>query len=429
MQPVDLLLVNPPRPYLVAPHAQAPLGLLYLGAAAEAEGLSVRIHNMAGAGANQYDWDIPPAGVYGLTGSFLDVTMVNVLAGEIKRRYPDAGVVVGGPISLSAGELEKDFIRTVVHGEAELAVADIMSGETPWDFLAPVPDDLDSLPFPARRLWPGPLGGNVFLGGANYFGGGSATIITTRGCPFSCAFCAGPALASRKVRKRSPSSVVAEMEVCARDFGIRQFRFSDEFLTAAGPHVDGICEGILRSKVLKHGDGDARRASIGVNPHEVSMFKLMKAAGCREVSLGIESADPEVLALISKKGTPADGLAALESARAAGVKTRALLMVGTPGETPATLRHNLVFIRTAPFDGLAVTMFTPIPGCEIARDPRKFKCWLRPEQAHSLCVYGPGGRMKVVPAITVEGLTSDEFAEQINIVLDAAEATGKLGRG
>ncbi len=424
----DLCLINPPRPDLVNPHAQAPLGILYLAAVAEQAGHCVAVMNLAGAGMEPESWRLPEAIVYGITGTFLDVETVNVLATEIKRRSkPGVRVIVGGPIVLSAAELNSEVIDTIVYGEAEDRIGRLCEGARESRPVEAI-KNLDALPFPARHLWSGPIGGNVFLGGTNYFGGGSATLLTSRGCPMACAFCAGPALASRKVRFRSAESVVAEMELCVQDFGIRQFRFSDEFFTCNPAHVEGICGEILRSDVLWNGDGCAWRVSIGVKPHDVNTFKLMRAAGCREVALGVESADPRVLEVLNKRQSPEDALAALTAARIAGLKTRALMMCGTPGERPETLRHNLTFLRTAPFDALAMMIFTPIPGSAIATDPGRYGCRIVSPN-RSLCLYGPDGRADISPTISVEGMSEEALCGQVAATIRAAERTGKLGGG
>ncbi|MBE3118831.1 MAG: B12-binding domain-containing radical SAM protein [Candidatus Atribacteria bacterium] len=420
---MKILFINPPHPDLINPHAQAPLGILYLAGSYRGEGVDVDIMNLAGS----RKYAVPDADIYAITGTFLDVAAVNALARRIRETDRGARVVVGGPISLSRAQLDMTNIDLVVHGEAEEAFDIIESGEGYAECAAPA--DLDALAFPARDLWHGPLGGNVFINGRNYFGGGSATILTTRGCPMNCAFCAGPALVSRTIRRHSPERVVAEMEQCVTDFGIRQFRFSDEFFTAVADHWRGVTDAIMRSRLLGYGDGVAWRASIGVNPHSLEMYRAMRAAGCREVSLGIESADPDVLALICPaKGDMADRYESLANARQAGLLTRSLLMVGTPGSTAATLTRNLTFIRTAPTDALAVTIFSPIPGCDIAADPEKYHCRIVPHAAQSICVRTPDGA-DLNPRIYCDGLTVTALQEQIAATISAAETTGRLGGG
>jgi len=435
MQTYDLCLINPPKPYLVNPHAQAPLGLLYLAATAETNGVWVRIANLAGAGMEACAWPIPRANIYGITGTYLDVEAVNAVARAIKARYgSDRHVMVGGPIALSANELDRDAIDLVVVGEGEGVVQSITSDDG-WNYhdsyICGAPADVNALALPARHLWPGPFGGNVFIGGTNYFGGGSATLLTSRGCPYSCAFCAGPALrASVKVRFREPGSVVAEMESLVVDYGVRQYRLSDEHFTCRREHVEAVCAGIRASAILQHGAGLAWRASIAVNPHDLELFGTLRSAGCREVALGVESADPVVLNLIARKGDPFDAREALKNARTAGLRTKALLMVGLPGTLPITGRLNAEFIRADVADAIAITAFTPIPGCAIARDPEKYGCRLISERVkRSLCAYGPDGLNAIEPAIEIDGMPDAEFARQMRETIAAASGAGLLGKG
>ena len=429
MRLYDLCLINPPCPDLVHPHAQIPLGELYLGAVADADGLDVTFANLAGAGLKPGRWRLPLARVYGISGTFLHIAAVNALAAEIKRRNRAARVLVGGAIALSRTELDMRHIDTVVFGEGENVVADLVRRPGPR-YIEGSPADLAALPMPARHLWAGPFGGNVFIGGRNYFGGGNTTLLTSRGCPFSCAFCAGPALTSRRVRFRDPISVVEEMERVVIDFGVRQFRLSDEYLTCNREHVTAICDGIRRSEILGGGERIAWRASVGSNPHDVEMFEFMRAAGCREIALGVESADPRVLELVCRKTTPERSRAALANARAAGINTRALMMVGLPGETAETARLNREFIVAKLCDAIAITVFVPVPGCEIRRDPLKFGCRLRPDRAgRSLCIYGADGKSAVEPTIEIEGMSVAEHAQLMAEVIGEAEQLGLIGKG
>ncbi len=430
-RPIDLCLINSPHPYLVAPHAQAPLGLLYLAAVAEEAGLLVRLVNLAAYQVGE-SCSVPPALAYGITGTSLDIEAVNDLAAGIKARIPAALVIVGGPISLSPEQLTTD-VDIVVHGEGESVIVELCRGgaSPPAPFVEGRPvAELDSLPLPARHLWAGPFGGDIFLGHRRYFPGGSATITTSRGCPFACAFCAGPALSSRRVRFHSAERIVEEMERCVLDFGVRQFRLSDEFFTARAAHALGVCAAIRASKRLGHGRKIAWRASIGVNPHGPELFRAMAAAGCREVSFGVETADPKILALVSNKGAVEHAWAACKNARAAGLGVRALLMVGLPGTTRKTGADNERFIAEAAADAIAVTVFTPLPGSAIAANPGEYGCEILPARARSsLCIFGPAGANEIRPTIRVPGMNDAELTRQMRETITQAEASGKLGHG
>jgi len=426
----DLCLINPPSPWLVHPHAQAPLGILYVAAAAEAEGFSVAVRNLAAAAILPATWRIPQARVYGLTGCFLHIEIVGVCARELKRRHPGCRVIVGGPITLSRDELDRAAIDTIVLGEGERVIGDLLRAPGPAEIEGP-PADVRTGLEPARHLWAGPFGGDVFIDDRRYTGCGSATLLTTRGCPFKCAFCASPALrCSPAVRFRRPEAVAEEMVGCVRGYGVRQFRLSDEFFTCSPEHAVGVCKAIWQRTELTSGDGIAWRASIGVRPNDPELFRALRAAGCREVAFGVESADPEVLDGLSRKGGPDDARTAFANARAAGLQTRALMMVGLPGTRPQTRALNERFLRSDLFDAVAITVFTPVPGCAIASEPERFGCRIIPERSHrSLCMYDAQGRIPIRPTIEVEGMTDEALTRQMHETIALAESLGRLGKG
>jgi len=429
----EVCFINPPRPWLVHPHAQAPIGILYLAAVLEEAGHAVKVYNWAGQPPDPTHWRIPAAEVYCLTGTWLDVPMVNALAVVIHDKTPSARILAGGPIALSEDELNED-INVVVRGEAELDICALVAPEAGFQrtHICTPPTDLDALPFPARHLWPGPFGGNIFIGGRNYFGGGSTTILTSRGCPHKCAFCASQALAPRKVRFRNAESVVEEMERCVVDYGVRQFRFSDENFNAKSAHVTALCQNIMASDILGHGDGIAWRTSIAVKPRSHEMFQAMRLAGCKEVSIGIESGDPKVLALLchEKIRCPRDAMGALGMAQESGLLTRALMMCGTPGENAETARLNAPFFTSPNVDALALATFAPMPGSDIYNRPELYGCSLRSEMAsRGQYLYGPNGRNDPEPAITIDDFPFDALRQSMATQVAAAEATGKIGKG
>lgn len=450
----DVCFINPPRPYLVDEDAQAPLGILYLAAVCETAGLRVKVLNLSGIDPETFLygggyctlWEepfsddeedgmgvdahlLPKCPVFAITGTSLDVPVVNALAYQIKQES-DRRVLVGGPITLSIADLRLDCIDTVFVGEAENEIVDIVKyGGRPVEFGTVA--DVGMLPYPSRHLWPDALGKAVFIDHEERFPNGSTTIMSSRGCPYKCAFCAGPKLRSRPhVRFRDPEDFVDEMERVVKDYDVRQFRLCDEFFTVKREHVAEICGYIQGNDTLENGLGCAWRASVGVKPHDLDLFQEMASAGCVELSLGVETADPDVLSLISRKGSVPDAHAALSVARRAGLRTRALLMTGLPGTTEKTFEADINFIKTAEYDALALTVFTPLPGSEIFDHPERFGCTLRTDiNRESVCLYGPNGRTRIEPTIDIEGLTRAEFAAGMERVANAAEASGHLGKG
>ena len=320
-------------------------------------------------------------------------------------------------------------IDCIVAGDGESVVPRILSGKA-RGFVRGERTDLATMPVPARHLWPGSLGSKVFFGEPR-LPGGTATIISSRGCPWACAFCASCSLEERRVRFRDPGAVVAEMEQCVTDYGIHGFRFSDENLTCNRSHIEGLCLAIQRSSILDHGRGVEWRCSLTVNPHDLEVFEMMRRAGCREVSFGIESADQAVLNCLGvEKGTVEDGKIALTNSRAAGLVTRALMMTGCPGATAHTAALDVAFIASGIADIISITVFAPVPGSPVAMDPARYGVRLAPDAlADSFSLYGPDGRRHIRPRAIPIGTDPEAIRRGMVATIGAAEALSAVNRG
>jgi radical SAM superfamily enzyme YgiQ (UPF0313 family) len=423
-----ICFLNPPHPYLVNPEAQAPLGLLYVAASARKAGYPVDFRNLT-AVQDVSKAEIPEAEVYAITGTALDLHKVHELGFELKRRNKECTIVLGGPVTLSDKWIDRRCADTLVYGEGEKAFLRVLE-EWPRPqpfYLAERIEDLDSLPFPARDLLRGSLGGNVFAKGQRFYGEQSTVISTSRGCPCICTFCASPKIWGRHVVYRSPASVTAEMEQVIRDYGVRQFRFSDDNLTCDQAKLSELCRFLEGKKV-------AWRASIRVLPNSLDMFRAMKRAGCAEVCFGIESGDPAVLRALKKGASVTDNQTAIQNAKRAGLIVRILFMVGTPGETLQTVDRNIKFFESVKpyYDTIALTNFTPLPGCAIAEDPGAHGCTKHDPwelKDFNLCMYGPEGRNRWKNFIVPDGLTVEQLTENKLRMAEYVIATGKGNEG
>lgn len=427
-----LCCVAAPHSYLVNPTAQAPLGLLYVAAAArEMGGADVSFVDLRAQQPEGGDWfaalELPEADIYGITGTCLDVRMVNMVARSIKARDRGARVVVGGPLSLSRELVDPD-VDSVVHGEGEYAILDVLRD---WprlerDYFAERITELDSLPMPARDLLGGDLGGDVFAGGKEYFAGGSTVLSTSRGCPSACHFCASVNIWKRRVYYRSAASVAAEIDHVVDRYGVRQLRFSDDNLTCNRPRLEELC-GVLLGKRI------AWRCSIRVKPNDVEMFKMMKAAGCTEVCFGVESGDQNVLYALNKGTTVENNRIAIENAHTAGLDVRLLMMCGCPGETVRTVDRNVEFLESVAgkYDALALMNFAPLPGTRVASHPSECGCELLEDDIDKFNVvfYGPDGEHKWENLVRPVGLTVEQLSANKERMRQYVKSTGLLGEG
>jgi len=215
-------------------------------------------------------------------------------------------------------------------------------------------DDLDALPEPAWDLLPEfPLRfqPNVF----NYRRTPVASLVTSRGCPFSCTFC-DRSTSGRRGRFHSVESVVA---MCRRleAMGVRHVLFYDDLFTVSRPRVLELCERFL---------AEGFRFTWSCNSHpnllDAATLRLMRRAGCWQIAYGIESGSQRVLDVVKHEVKLPRMLETLRRTREAGIRVKGLLMMGHPTEDETSLAETVDFLRTAPCDLVQITKFTPYPG-------------------------------------------------------------------
>jgi len=426
-----LCLINPPHPYLNNPTAQAPLGMLYVAASARDAGFDVSFVDLS-ADRIDSDFDLPSAEVYGLTSTILDAKFAAAVARHIRKRFPKSKTIVGGPISISPEQIDSSLFDSIVRGEGERVILDVLfdypnlKGEYVGERLI----DLDALPFPARDMISGSLGGNVFAQRGGYFGEESTVIATSRGCPFGCVYCASPGIWNRRIVYRSAENVFAEIDEVEGRFGVRQFRFSDDNVTTSRRRIDDLC-GMLRRK----GSSIAWRASIRTVPNDLELFETLKSAGCVEASFGVESGDQDVLDALQKQTTVEDNRTAILNAKKAEMDVRILFMIGTPGETLKTVDRNIEFLESVKgkYDAIALTNFVPLPGSKVAMDPASCSCDLLEDAEDvdnfNLCMYGPSGRNRWMNLVRPHALSLDELSSSKRRMADYIISTGRSNHG
>jgi len=426
---IDVTLLYLPKPYLKQPEAQAPLGILYVAASLEKEGISVVVKNYASNTDEEAISDLPEACLYGITVTSLELLQANRFAELIKKHRPKAMICLGGPGTYSDEFVNWNVIDSICKGEGEYTILEMLkdakAGKLKKIYMGKIVDNLDALPFPARHLLEGKQGGNIFAYDHNYKEGGSTVILSTRGCPYNCHFCSSPYFTnSRKLRFRSPQYVAAEMKQVIEKYNIRQFRFSDDMFTANKKNIYELCNLI--------GDMDiVWRISCRVNPIDKEMLEVIFQAGCKEISFGIESFDNNVLRILNKKATDADNVRALEMAAEVGIKTRVLFMIRTPGQTKETVKININYLEHVPYNIIACTGFIPIPGSAIWYRPDDFNIEIldRNLDKYNFYMFGMDGRRPLEPIIKIKDRPLDEFIQESEEFRDYIEEIGKINRG
>jgi anaerobic magnesium-protoporphyrin IX monomethyl ester cyclase len=215
---------------------------------------------------------------------------------------------------------------------------------------------LDKIPFPARDMF---LNQKYIDHWKKRFGHSITTVITTRGCPFSCEFCSN-AVFGETYRERSAGNVLNEVEE-ALALGYDRIHFADDVFTLNKRRVIQICEEILARRM------DFKWECLGrVDSIDKAISEIMKEAGCDRIFFGIESGDESILKLMNKKIKLDQARRAVEAARAAGLKTGAFFILCYPGETDETVLKTLRFALSLPLDYLSFTIPYPLPGTKLS---------------------------------------------------------------
>jgi len=296
----------------------------------------------------------------GITSTTPEFPRVKELFDAIKKVHPGVVTVAGGPHFSAVPECrngEYNAIDYIVVGEGEKALLKIVSGGAKEKIVEVVNEDpLDDLPLPARHLvsysaYQFPIPGRGL--------GTMDTILTSRGCPFSCLFCFNR---NTKVRYRNTKKCVDEILLSHEKYRTKFFMFLDDTLTVSKERIAGLCEEIMKrnlhKKVLFYANARADRVDF-------ETLKMMKQAGVVEISMGIESGSQQILNM-ENKGTKLEQYEKVYSwMRKLGFETRGSFILGHPYETRQTVRDTINFAKKLKLVRVSCCIMTPYPGTEV----------------------------------------------------------------
>jgi len=221
--------------------------------------------------------------------------------------------------------------------------------------------NLDTLPFPDHRLIP-----NVYknrIGGIDVSPRKFTTMVTSRGCPFGCNFCACTAFSQGKWRTRSVNNILNEICELA-DQGYREILFVDDNFTLNKKRVFELCEKIKKEKMDMVFVCDGR-----VNNSSVDLLKAMKKAHFEILMYGIETSSQRLLNYYNKNITPRMSEVAINNARKAGFKMIVgSFMIGGLDETYTEAINTLRFISKLDIDFPHIIFTRALPGTKIFND-------------------------------------------------------------
>lgn len=305
-------------------------------------------------------------GLSAVTSNFMEAGKV---AAEVKRRF-GCPVIMGGPhpTALPRSTLEGlPGLDAVIIGEGELPMAALAAqfdrrgsvdfGAIPGAaFISggeyrenPRPElisDMDSLPFPALDL---------LDGGARPHPTGK--ILTSRGCPGQCTFCANTGL-GRKFRPFSPERVVEEIIYQKKTYGVWNFHIHDDCFTADPERVSRICDLILQKRLSLNWDAAGRVNTL----LDEALLRKMKRAGCMAMQLGIETGDQRINDLMRKGTTLEMAEKCCALLRKCGINYFNSFIIGNEGETLDSVKRTISFAKKLKATFSAFSILNPLPG-------------------------------------------------------------------
>jgi anaerobic magnesium-protoporphyrin IX monomethyl ester cyclase len=294
-----------------------PLGLLSIGAVLEREGVPIEIvpADVLGMGWADIERKIrtDKPDIVGVTITTENRFQSFRLVRLAKKAHPGALTILGGPHASMASEDCLEHIPEldlVVRGEGEETMLEICRLWTPGGDLRVYDDvrgvvlrksgrvaanpprppiaDLDTLPFPAYHLVPfEKYNFKLDVPGRGLLP--AASVMTSRGCPFNCFFCATPINWGRHVRMRSPENVVREIERLKERYGIKAVFFYDDTFNASPKRADAICDLMIARNLDISFMCDVR---LDIMSRE--LIEKMKKAGLYYLSYGLEAGSDRV---------------------------------------------------------------------------------------------------------------------------------------
>ena len=306
--------------------------------------------------------------------------IAGLLSRKIKEKNPDIVTLIGNHYATFYAERilrTHPSIDIVVRGEAEETIVDLAKHLNSGDDLTQVngiafrkegkiiltPErsllkNLDSLPFPNRKLLSAEY--HCRIANVNVSPKKFTSIISSRGCSYSCRFCNCAAIARNSWRARSAMNTLEELRHLESE-GYKQLLFVDDNFTLNPTRVMELCRGIRKEKLDIEWIAEGR-----VDVRSQEMFSEMVAAGLRVMYFGIENANQRLLDYYDKKTTPENAEKAVRAARKAGVDIIVgSFVIGASDETREEIQNTIDFAKRIPIDVPQFNILCAYPGSEM----------------------------------------------------------------
>ena len=360
-----------------------PMGLLYLAAQLEAEGLEVAVYDA------QVDERSLDEALGGFEPAIVGITCATALVGSTleaariaKERLPGVTVVVGGvhPTVRPDDLLGGTHVDIAVRGEGLHTIVEIAravesgerdeledirgisfrrGGEPVHNPSRPLEPDVDAFPFPARHLVPMEI---YRMSPDLSIRPPMDIVFGAYGCPYDCVFCAAQSVMGGSFRARSLDNIFSEIDRVVREQNPRTLLMGDDNFVLSKERTLDFCD---RYRARGYHETLPWQVATRVDSVDGEILRAMAEAGCYLVSFGIESGVGRLLDTVEKGAEVEQAETAVRLAKEAGLIVRATFILGLPGETVADSEATIRFSRTLPLDQVRFALATPFPGTKL----------------------------------------------------------------
>lgn len=340
-----ITLIMPKSEFLIDQAVFPPLGLMYLSAFLKKYDIPVQVLDM-GLG---HTLDMVKYDIVGVSVTTPQYPAYKELEKELKAR--GKRVVVGGAHATHAPQ---DFLEAehIFAGYSEAALVNWLLQKN----VCEQPEDIDDFPYPDRSCLP--------IKKYKYFIDGelATTLMSSRGCPFRCSFCAK---IDNRFDYQTAERTIEEVLHLYNQYGYKAFMIFDDLFTFNATRLKQIACG-LGSYGFKF------RCFVRSDLITPDVCALLWQLGVREVGIGIESGSDDVLSMNMKKTTVAKHKDALKLLKQFEIRRKAFIIIGLPGETKETIKQTEAFIEEAQPDNVDLTVCQVYPGSLIYKNPVGF---------------------------------------------------------
>jgi len=372
------------------------IGIAFIAASLDAGGHHVKIVDLHVEGLKPDDIvDLLRNDQYQVVGFSVYVTTEKRtlnLAEKIKARFPEIKICVGGPQPTLAPEnYMQNFIDYIFLGEADLTFLELINdlenkipasterkgflykNGSGWEGIKEIAliDDLDALPSADLDRY---YDMSRFHPPAMVRGKKSTPMVTVRGCPYPCTFCAVAAINGKEFRKISVSRAVDNIEKLSSK-GYDSFMIYDDTFTLNKKRAVDFSKELIKRKLKIQWNCWSRVDCVDDNT-----LSYMRKAGCYLITFGCESMNDKTLEKLKKGYSAEENFRGIETTKRNGLLANSSFMLGLPGETKEDILNT---INTVPKLGLDLAFFPvyePYKGTPLYEDCKAEGHWIDDER-------------------------------------------------